>query len=108
MDFFWNNVFEYFKDRRLGAVFFRTLAILFGLLIVSCILFQVADGYDLLKYWPFMLVVGVLMLAVFVWRCVRRWKAWQANRYKSSPLSRDELNKARSKLKSGSTVQFKS
>ena len=41
MDFFWGNVFEYFKERRLASLFFGSL---FGLglaLALGCLLAQV-------------------------------------------------------------------
>ena len=41
MNYFWGNVFEYFKDRRLGVVFFGTLLVLLVPLIVGAILYQV-------------------------------------------------------------------
>jgi high-affinity Fe2+/Pb2+ permease len=98
MNYFWGNVFEYFKDRRLGAVFFGTLALFIGALALGGMLYQIAGGYNLLQYWPMMLPgIGLVLLAL-VWRGVRQRRAQRLNRYKTSPLSRDELAKARSKL----------
>lgn len=99
MNFFWSNVFEYFKDRRIGAAFFRTFIVVLALLIVAVVFWQA---------WPFFLgAICIWLLALFV-REILRWRAWRKNRYKSLPLSRDELMKARSKLKTNSTFKFKS
>lgn len=99
MNFFWGNVFEYFKDRRLGAVFFGWLVAVFAMLVLGIIFY---------RFWPFVLTAFGLWLLVAIVREIHRWQARQRNRYKSSPLSRDELAKARSKLKTNSTFKFKS
>jgi hypothetical protein len=99
MNYFWTNVFEYFKDRRIGASSFRTFIVVLALLIAAAAFW---------RYWPYFLgIFGLWLLAVTV-REIRHWRAWRLNRYKSSPLSRDEINKARSKLKTNSTLRFKS
>ncbi len=98
MDFFWGNIFDYFKDRRFAAVFFGTLALLIGGLILGEILYQVSDGFDFLRYWPVMSSgIGLVLLAL-IWRGFRQARLRRQQRYKSSPLSRDERAKARSKL----------
>jgi hypothetical protein len=98
MSFFWGNVFEYFKDRRYAAVFFGTLMILIGVLAAGGILYQVADNFHLLEEWPYMLPGIGLALVGLIGRAYFRMRAHRLNRYKSTPLSRDELAKARSKL----------
>lgn len=98
MNFFWCNVFEYFKDRRFTAVFFGTLLALIGVLAVGGILYQVADNFHLLEEWPYLLPGIGLVLAGLIGRAYFRMRAARLNRFKSAPLSRDELNKARSKL----------
>jgi hypothetical protein len=96
---FWPNVFEYFKDRRIGASFFRTFIVVLALLILAATFWRA---------WPYFLgILGLWCLMVLV-REFRHWRAYCKNRYKSSPLSRDELTKARSKLKTNSTYKFKS
>ncbi len=93
MDFFWGNIFEYFKDRRLGSMFFSILAVVLGILVLVAVFFQ-----NLLSEWPVVLgAIGLVLLAL-IWRGFREIRAQRLNRYKSSPMSRDELNKARSKL----------
>ena len=98
MNFYWGNVFDYFKDRRHAAVFFGTLAVLFGMPVVAIILYQVADNYDVLKYLPPALVGFGVWVVVMVWREIRQMRSRRLNRYQVSPLSRDEIRKARSKL----------
>jgi purine-cytosine permease-like protein len=105
MNFFWSNVFEHFKDRRFAAVFFGTLAAFFGAMIVGAILYQVICAYELQGYLPDALPGGGVFLLVWVVLGIRRMRARRLDRYKSSPLSRDELSKARSKLKMKSTFK---
>ena len=99
MNYFWSNVFDHFKERRLAAVFFGALALVVGLLLLGT-----AFG-DFRQDWPMILPgMGVLLLA-FIWRGVRQMRARRLNRYKTSPLSRDERVKARSKLKTKPTFK---
>jgi high-affinity Fe2+/Pb2+ permease len=98
MDFFWGNVFEYFKERRLASLFFGSL---FGLglaLALGCLLAQVIVAYNLLDYLNYILTAAALLVMLLVIRGVRQARARRRDRFKSSPLSRDELRKARSKL----------
>jgi cobalamin synthase len=93
MNYFWGNVFEYFKDRRLGSVFFGSLALVLVMLALVSAFYQ-----TLLEHWQIALsAIGLLLLAL-IWRGFRLVRMMRLNRYKSSPLSRDELRKARSKL----------
>jgi hypothetical protein len=105
MNFFWSNVFEYFKDRRFAAVFFGTLAALFGAMIAGAILYQVICAYELQEYLPDFLPGAGVFLLVWAGLGIRRMRARRLDGYKSSPLSRDELSKARSKLKMKSTFK---
>ena len=98
MNFFWANMLDYFRDRRFGVVFFGTLMALSGLLAAGYIITQIVIAYGLQAYliytWP---AIGTAFL-VWLGRVFRRNQARRRDRYKSAPLSRDELNKARSKL----------
>lgn len=100
------NWFDYYKDRRFVPIFFITLVVLciIGPFVVG-IIFQVADSYDLLKYWPFAAAwLGILQLAL-IGRRFARARDRRCNRYKSLPLSRDERAKAQSKLKTKPTFK---
>jgi|ERR1035438_6101360 hypothetical protein len=103
MNYFWGNIFEYFKDRRLGSVFFGTLAVVLGILVLVAAFYK-----TLLESWRIVLSAIGLVLLALIWRGFREMRARRLNRYKSSPLSRDEKVKARSKLKTNSTFKFKS
>jgi hypothetical protein len=92
------NWFDYFKDRRFVPIFFITLVVLFAGPLVIGIILQVAVSCDLLKYWPFAAAVTGVCLLILIGRGIAQARARRLNRYKSSPLSRDELAKARSKL----------
>ncbi|MDE3069039.1 MAG: hypothetical protein KGJ60_16025, partial [Verrucomicrobiota bacterium] len=48
--------------------------------------------------------VGIFAVAL-VWRTIRRLRARRRDRLTFSPLSRDELRKARSKLRKGKSVE---
>ena len=100
MNYFWGNVFEYFKDRRLGSVFFGTLAVVLAILVLVAAFYKY-----LLENWQIVLsVIGLLLLAL-IWQGFRQMRMMRLNRYKSSPLSRDEKVKARSKLKTQPTLR---
>ena len=98
MNFFWGNVFDYFKDRRFAGVFFGTLLALGGLLLVGAILEQIICAYKLQGYLVYALPGVALVLAAMIGRSIARVRARRRDRYKVSQLSRDELRKARSKL----------
>jgi hypothetical protein len=98
MNFFWGNVFEYFKDRRLASVFFGTLLALIGVLVAGAIFFQVICAYNLQDYLVYTLPGVALMFVALTGQAIVRARRRRRDRYKSSPLSRDELRKARSKL----------
>jgi cobalamin biosynthesis protein CobD/CbiB len=99
MNFFWDNVFEYFKERRLAALFFGTLGIFFAGLLLLTVFYQTTSGLDWLSDWPLVVPGLALLLAALIWRAIRLTRMRKLNRYQSSPLSRDELAKARSKLR---------
>jgi hypothetical protein len=90
--------FEFFKDRRFVPVFFITLLVIFGVPLGMGILVGATSLGDYLKYWPVMAGVFAAWLLIGVVRAFAQVQARRRNRYKVSPLSRDELNKARSKL----------
>jgi len=98
MNYFWGNVFDYFKDRRVAGVFFATLLVLGGVFVAAVVAWRVicANGWQ--GYMVYALPGLGLLLVAWGWQGIRQWRAYQKIRYRSSPLSRDELAKARSKL----------
>jgi hypothetical protein len=96
---FWNNVYDDTKDRRYGTLFFITFFCIIGLVLLGLFL-----GIQFCASVPPEVVyagvaVAVLVLALIGWRwaCIER--KYQRDKLKYSALSRDELAKARSKLK---------
>ncbi len=98
MNYFWGNIFDYFKDRRLAGVFFGALLALIGLLPAGWLLYQFLCENNLAVYLLYPLTIGVLVFLFRLAQGISRALARRRDRYKSSPLSRDELSKARSKL----------
>lgn len=98
MNFFWSNVFEYFKDRHRGAVFLVSLGMFFVALLVGTIIFQIVGADVVREYLNYIWPVVLLLFLLWVGREIRWVRAQRRNRYKISPLSRDERVKARSKL----------
>ena len=100
MDYFWGNLFEYFKERRTAGLFFGTLFAFLGAVIVGGVIYEVTNGCPwLMGHWPALLAgLGVLLAAGLVRWFRRARRARRLARYKSTPLSRDEWVKARSKL----------
>jgi hypothetical protein len=94
----WGNVFEYFKERRYAAVFFGTLMATGGALVVGGLAWKIILDYnwqdDAIYVAPFAGLIPVLLIL----RAIAQARARRRERYKISPMSRDELNKARSKL----------
>jgi hypothetical protein len=70
MDFFWSNVFEYFKDRRVAAVFFSALLVFAGLLLVGAIVFQAVGAENLRVGLIYASPVLVMLLVVWIWRSI--------------------------------------
>ena len=92
------NWFEYFKDRRFVPVFFVTLMVLLPGIAAGGMLLRAAESNDLLKYWPDIVVIVSAVFIALICRAVVQARARRRARYELSPLSRDELSKARSKL----------
>jgi hypothetical protein len=78
MNSFWGNLYDTFKDRRYGVLFLVSLCAL----VLSPILLPVMGLYVLARGWS----------------AFRLAQANRRNKLRYSPLSRDELRVARSKL----------
>jgi hypothetical protein len=101
MNSFWNNLYDRYRDRRYATLFLAALGMFFGLIILGVIL-CLCTG--LLNTPEGFVAVGFgfgVFIAALVWRAIRRAWALRGNPSTFSPLSRDELTKARSKLVKG-------
>jgi hypothetical protein len=78
MNSFWGSLYDTYKDRRYGVLFLVSL----GALVLLPILLP---------------MMGLYVLA-WGWSAFRLARANRRNKLRYSPLSRDELRKARSKL----------
>lgn len=102
MNYFWNHFFEGTKERRNAVIYVCTVMVVVAGGVAG---FLFIEAFDLLRYLPFFLAGAGLLLAVLIWRGFRQMRARRLGRYKSSPLSRDELAKARSKLRKQATLR---
>ena len=98
MNSIWSNLYDKFKDRRYGALFFVSLMSVFGLLLLAVILEQIIGPANVQEYFLQALPgIGILVVAL-IWRTVRRSRSQRVIKFRREELSRDEVCKARSKL----------
>jgi membrane protein implicated in regulation of membrane protease activity len=101
MNSFWTKIYDDCKDRRYGALFLVTVFICWGLLIAGMAISAIT-GSNHLQEFLMALAPGIIIFAVAAvasgWRWIRGRKR-RREQLKYSALSRDELAKARSKLK---------
>ena len=101
MNFFLDNIYDSFKDRRYGALFLSAMLTFFGSLVVGVIVFRSLQEVGLEEYYlEAFSAIGLLYLAWFIWMWRRAWKR-NREKLRFGPLSRDELRIARSKLRNG-------
>ncbi len=98
MNSIWGNLYDKFKDRRYGALFFVSLVCVFGLLFLALIVSQIMGPASLQYYFLQVLPWIVLLIVGLIWQAVRRARAQRGKRFRRQDLSRDEISKARSKL----------
>jgi hypothetical protein len=98
VNYFWSNLFEYAKERRNAMLFLVSFALLPLVLVLGFFAWKAAVALDLAAHWPLALP-GIGLIALLLVRLrLRKQRLRRLNRYKSTPLSRDEKTKARSKL----------
>ena len=96
-----DNFYDSFKDRRYAALFWSTLMIMIGVLVLGASVVAILSDFgmqdQLLEVLP-----GIGILAV-VWGSMKFRQAYLRGREKAprGPLSRDEVRVARSKLRNG-------
>lgn len=101
MDPFWQNAYDEDKDRRYGALFFSALLGCFLSVAVAAVIAAITGSRysdDLLPAMLVVLAIITIVLFIYVWRWARGLRD-RKERLKYSSLSRDELAKARTKLK---------
>jgi hypothetical protein len=103
MNSIWSNLYDKFKDRRYGILFFSSLFGFFGLFLLVVFVYKILEGVDFgplnLRSHFLQLLPGFLILMVaLIWRAIRRARAQRGKRFRREELSRDEIRKARSKL----------
>jgi uncharacterized membrane protein YqjE len=95
---FWSNIYDEVKDRRYGALFFSTLLTLFVSLGIMALIGALTNGVGLVPALFLFAIPFAVAMVCAVSSCIRAWK-YRDGSLNSSTLSRDELAKARSKLK---------
>ncbi len=98
MSYLENNRFDFFKDRRFVPVFFVTLLVVFGGVLLVGAVAPLSLECDLKTYFVDASPGLALLLGALVLKITRSRRAGRRGRYEPSPLSRDERSKARSKL----------
>jgi hypothetical protein len=99
MNSIWNNLYDRVKDRRYGTFFFISLAVFLGTFIFGSMIYTDTGAKNLLEFFmPALPGIGILLVALS-WRIIRRARTRWRERLKYPPLSRDEIRKARSKLR---------
>ena len=93
MNSIWNNLYDRFKDRRYGTLFFGAL-----MTVIVSVLITFSFHINLAAHVPEILAAIGLVFIAFIWRGYRNARAWRRERLHYPSLSRDELRKARSKL----------
>jgi hypothetical protein len=94
MNSYWSNLYDSYKNRSYGGLFLSTVLAIIALLVLGAV-----NGlFDHQMYFPYMLPGIGLLAAAWIWRGLRRARAERKKRLQHSPLARDELRVARSKL----------
>lgn len=103
MNSIWSNLYDKFKDRRYGVLFFSSLIVVFVTFLLGAFLYNILGGIDFSRFnlqaHFLQLLPGFLILMVaLIWRAIRRARMRRGKRFRREELSRDEIRKARSKL----------
>ena len=99
MKSFWEESYDSAKDRRYGILFFSTLLVFVGALVLGGVICGIVDPNSFREFvLPVLPCAGVFLIAL-TWWGIRRARKRRRERLKYAALSRDELAKARSKLR---------
>ena len=96
MNSFWNQLYDRHKDRHYANLFFVTILCFIGLIVPGLAILLHAGTSDL--HLLYLLPGIAMLLAAIVWTAIRQLRT-KRNTPTFPQLSRDELRKARSKLK---------
>ncbi len=99
MNSFWGNIYDDVKDRRYGTLFFATFFISLGIVLLIVLLSFNFNSEQMREIAMVSLPVVILTIIITCWRWLQLERKYRKDRLKFAHLSRDELAKARSKLK---------
>ena len=99
MKSFWKESYDGDKDRRNGMLFLGTLLGFVGAVVLGGIIYAIIGADNFQNYVVPALPGVAILLVAFIWQSVRREWKWRRDQLKNGALSRDELLKARSKLR---------
>jgi hypothetical protein len=93
----WDTIYDEMKDRRYGRLFFTTLLMVLGIiLLIGGLHLNSEEARDACLV---ILPITLLITTVLVVKWVREERRFRRERLRLAALSRDELAKARLKLK---------
>src|SRR6185369_6810354 len=98
MKSFWSNIYDAVKDRNYGLLFFGTLlGLIGGVCVIGFIAMEIGPVSEIYFLWS----VGGFGVLTIVMALVSIRRAWRrrTDRANIGVLSRDEIQKARSKLR---------
>src|SRR5947208_3443329 len=98
MNSFWGTIYDAVKDRRYGMLFFCTFFGLIGLFLLTLIAGTITEVNVLQDHFLEIMMGMAAFVLGLGWHWVRRAKKQRRERLRFAALSRDELDKARSKL----------
>jgi hypothetical protein len=101
MKSFWQDCYDSAKDRRYGMLFLGALVGFLGAVVLGGIIYATIGADNFRKYVvPGLPGVAVILVASG-WVSARRARKRRREQLQNASLSRDELAKARSKLRNG-------
>ena len=99
MKSFWEESYDNAKDRRYGLLFFAALLVFFGAVILGGAAYAIMGTNGFQQFvLPALPGIGIFLIVLSCW-CIRRMRKRRQEQLKYAALSRDELAKARSKLR---------
>jgi hypothetical protein len=99
MNPFWNNAYDEVKDRRYARLFFSTLLMVAGTALLLAVLRVNLSSDDMQVVCAVSLPIVILIAIAMTVRWIRLERKYRKERLNYDALSRDELAKARLKLK---------